>query len=532
MATIVVAEAAAGNSLKARGPPAFTRLCALIAEPGRPQGTPRSLAVWCRVQAYRVGDERAETYLRLLAETQLRLVLRPSLRPTDIASSVRRQVRAGRILVAAGLLDDEVVDGLAADIETALTVRSRVLLERPGAATRTFRNRYRTAPWPGGAAEPQRVTPVGQTVRVRSDRARCDLHLLTLVRARSETAIIAAIRMHWPPDGSTADLEMTGAGVQHLPYDQLWATDDRGARYSLDFDGDGGTATWHGVIRLLPPPPPGARWLDLIADGTSQLLRLDLDPGTPEPSASAGATIEESAGLSAAEWLLAAAAEGTLLETWDRPGPVIEPYLAEITSVLTDAGAIAADSPTPGQLAALCRELGVVGHGIAAAPAASIPGPWASIVAQRNARAAGPPPLLAAPVPDVFTPLGTRLPDIDGTGLTLAGLSSAAGESHLHVAVSGLPEPGVRYERGWRPGLSWWLKDPAGHWHMATAVNYLSSTDTGVLWLRLTPPLATYPDTIEVVVTGTSGRLRAVVPVPARQNASIPDRQTGRKGGH
>jgi hypothetical protein len=30
----------------------------------------------CRVQAWRVGNERAETYLRLLAETQLPLALR------------------------------------------------------------------------------------------------------------------------------------------------------------------------------------------------------------------------------------------------------------------------------------------------------------------------------------------------------------------------------------------------------------------------------------------------------------------------
>ena len=475
-----------------------------------------------------MGDERAETYLRLLAETQLRFALRRPLRQPDIGRSVLGQVtRAGRTLVAAGLLDDEFVDGLHDDIEMALTVRSRVFLERHGALRRMFQPRHRAAPLPRGASGPQRLTPVGQTLRVPSDRAPFDLHLLTLVRTRSETAIVTAIRMYWPEDGSSADLEMTGAGIQHFPYDQLWATDDRGARYSLGFDGDSGTTTWQGVVRLLPPPPPGARWLDLIADGTSRLLRLDLDPGTPEPPASAGATIEESAGLSAAERLLATAAEDVLSHTWDWPGRFIEPYLAEITSVLTDAGAIAADSPKPGQLAALCRKLGVVRHGIAAPPAASIPGPWASVIAQCEARAADPPPFLVTPGPDVFTPLDTSLPDIDGTPLTLAALSSAAGESYLHVAASGLPEPTVRYEPGWRPGLSWWLKDPTGHWHMATPANYLTlGTDTGVLSLRVIPPLVTYPDTMEVVVTGTSARVRAVVPIPGapgRDRSGPPD---------
>jgi hypothetical protein len=287
------------------------------------------------------------------------------------------------------------------------------------------------------------------------------------------------------------------------------------------------------VLRPLPPMPPGTRWLDLIADGTN-LLRLDLVAGSQEPVASAGTTIEESPGLPAAEWLLAAAAESILRETWDRPGPdlkFLQLDLTEIISVLTDAGAIAADSPTPGHLAALCRELGVIRHGITAPPAASLPGPWASIVAQRKARSAGPPPFLVAPGPDVFTPLDTSLPEIDGTRLTLAALSSAGSESYLYMTAIGLQDPVSPFEPGWRPWLSWWLK-VAGHWHMAIPVNYLTrSPDTGVLALRLTPPLTTYPDTIEVVVTGTSARIRAVVPVPGAPGCAPSGRPDGPEGG-
>ncbi len=218
-----------------------------------------------------MGDERAETYLRLRAETYLRVLVRPPLRPEDINSSELWQVtRAGLILVAAGLLDDEFLDDLTADIATALTVRSRTLLTRPGPARRRLPSRYRAPAPPGGAAGPLQLTPVWQTLSVRSDRAPFDrapfdLHLLTLVRARSETAIITAIRMYWPEDGSSADLEITGAGVQHFPYDEIGATDDRGAQYRLEFDGDSLTTTWQGVLRLLPPMPPGTRWLDLIA---------------------------------------------------------------------------------------------------------------------------------------------------------------------------------------------------------------------------------------------------------------------------
>jgi len=53
-----------------------------------------------------------------------------------------------------------------------------------------------------------------------------------------------------------------------------------------------------------------------------------------------------------------------------------------------------------------------------------------------------------------------------------------------------------------------------------------------VVPLRLIPPLAAYPDTIEVVVTGTSARVSAVVPVPGapeRDRAGAPE---AAEGGH
>jgi hypothetical protein len=68
---------------------------------------------------------------------------------------------------------------------------------------------------------------------------------------------------------------------------------------------------------------------------------------------------------------------------------------------------------------------------------------------------------------------------------------------------------------------------------MAIPAGYLTrSPDTGVLALRLTPPLAAYPDTIEVVVTGTAAQVRAIVPVPGtpgRDRSGPPDWP---EGGH
>jgi len=184
--------------------------------------------------------------------------------------------------------------------------------------------------------------------------------------------------------------------------------------------------------------------------------------------------------------------------------------------VLTEAGAIAADSPVPGQLAALCQRLGAAGHGITVPPAGEIPAPWASAIAHRES----PEPGGGA---EVFAPLACVLPDVDGARLALAGLSTAAGESHLHVISSGLPRLTRRYQWDWTPGLSWWLRDSAGNWHVAMADEpripddgmraYTLDDGMQAFWLRLTPSLATVPDAAEIVVTGPATHARATVPV-------------------
>ncbi len=141
--------------------------------------------------------------------------------------------------------------------------------------------------------------------------------------------------------------------------------------------------------------------------------------------------------------------------------------------MLADAGALAPDSRTSGQLAALCAQLGVIGHGITAPPEARIPDRWTSIVAQRQARPTG---LGSAARAEGFVPLALVLPDIDGTRFALAGLSAGGGQSYLHLAVSGLAEPARRLRPGWRPAFSVWLREPAGRWHIATTRDRLTRT--------------------------------------------------------
>jgi hypothetical protein len=129
----------------------------------------------------------------------------------------------------------------------------------------------------------------------------------------------------------------------------------------------------------------------------------------------------------------------------------------------------------------------------------------------KNGTATAPVP---ADGPEAFASLAGILPDVDGARFALAGLSMAAGESHLHVVSSGMPQLADRFAHNWTPGFSWWLRDDAGNWHVTTAGEPRTLGDgTQAFRLRLTPPLAAVPDAAEVVVTGPATRIRATVPI-------------------
>jgi len=473
-----------------------------------------------------VGDERAETYLGLLAETELRRAcdrLRgldaaagtdvwsdPGMAPFATAESALWKVgRAGRILVVAGVLDQDYLDRVAADFHAAIMARSRLLLNwdrRRGVLHRTMFALSSSPPLPSRCARrAMRVAPIGRALRVASDRAPWALHLMSLVRTENEAVITVVMRMHWPPNGSSTDLEITGAGPHHMPYDQLCAVDDQGTCYTVRFEGGrGGTATWRGIARLSPVPPRGARRLDLVGDGT-RLIQLPLGPSAARDLRAAPPATGPVA-IPPGERLLVLAAE-RILASGDARGPAEGPGPGEIITVLTEAGAIAADSPVPGQLAALCQRLGAAGLGITVPSAEEIPAPWASVIAHRDA------PVPAAG-PEVFAPLAVVLPDVDGARFALAGLSTAAGESHLHVISSGMPQLTDWFAYNWTPGFSWWLRDGAGNWHVAAAGEPFTFGDgMQAFRLRLTPPLAAVPDAAEVVVTGPATRVRATVPI-------------------
>jgi hypothetical protein len=111
---------------------------------------------------YRVGDERAYTYLTLLAERQARASPRSG---PDIARSMEQVRWAGEILALAGVLEETDVRRIASELEAALLIRWD--LKRPLYAVRVgwaldaltdFRGPDRR--W-WGLATPMGIMPIG-----------------------------------------------------------------------------------------------------------------------------------------------------------------------------------------------------------------------------------------------------------------------------------------------------------------------------------------------------------------------------------
>ena len=475
-----------------------------------------------------MGDERAETYLRRLAEVQLRRAgdrLRgvdaavgtgnspdPGMVPFATAEEAHWKVeRAGRILIAAGAFDELSLRCLSDDLYPAIQARSRFLMDHArgkGALPTMFPVSHpRPPPDPGGRVV--RVTPIGRSIWAASDPAPLALHLLSLVRTEADAMITVVMRLYRAPDEPATQPKFSSAGPDRLQYEQrLCAVDDVGTSYEAGFWGGTGERTaWRGVIRLSPMPPPDAGKLDLIADGAS-LVQIPLRPATARGRQVAPSTAQP-APIPPAERLLVLEAE-RILASGDARGPREGPTPGEIITVLTETGTIAADSRVPGQLAALCQRLGATGHGITVPAAAQLPERWASVMAHLAPS--------FADGPEAYVPLARILPDVDGARFALAGLSMAAGESHLHVVASGMSPLCHRFAHNWKPGFSWWLRDGSGNWHVAVPAaepSHVSADGTQAFLLRLTPPLAAVPDTAEVVITGPATQLRATVPIEA-----------------
>jgi hypothetical protein len=415
-----------------------------------------------------MDHERAETYLRQLAEAELRRGIRST-----------RFSEAVRALTAVGAVDAGLADAIGYDLELAR--RARQQAPRPGASpfsppmlTRVRPMIRRPAQIAKASPGTSLVAPVGLRVPAPHD-LRAEIFLLAYLRNTSG----ARIAIHaWGTDDGDPSMWLRAWG--------LTVSDDSGSRYGLYFLGGGGGGEWNGELWFDPAPPAGARWLNLSLAG-EPAGRIGLDPAAVQPAAAMTGIV-----LTPGERYLQGIAYRLLCG--DPPtggiGAAIDALLA--------ADALGADSAVPAQLAALCERLRFTDHGIDAAPAAELPGRWLSVLTGER-QASGSRGCAA---------IAVTLPELDGNTISLLGLHDNREQTFLHVHTTALgPDASLM------PRLS--LLDDEGRWHLTDADGWHWASGDPTSYLTVTPPLGR-PARVEIIASGPSAEVRVEVPLEWR----------------
>ena len=512
-----------------------------------------------------MNREDAETFLRLLAEAELRDQLAPDPSPwAGGPGSGRVKVSVvGQALTAVRALDRETVGDVLADFDLAVSVRrlhgaqptwtmrapsagrGTALLFQPGRAAPSpvpgpglppapLAQRVRMAGGkmpgstesPGPAAPPppdhdpdpgaaDRIAAIGLTVPFHQGELGGELYLMSFAHTGPGARLIVL----WgkPPLSRGHELGLQRAEL--FPVDLFTVTDDRGSAYELDFTPADGPE-WISQLNLRPVPPDGIRWLEVAAP-PGPAVRVELNPASGPPG---GEPEVSAANLSAGEQLLIMLAE-ELLMVAAQSSPAMRPELpalsprvmqamgtglGDIIAALEAVDVLPPLSPVPARLAALCQSLRIDGHQIAAAPADNLPEPWLSLLTYYQRRKPD-----TAQVRDGFAALTAALPELDGIRLVLVGLHNTQGTSVLHVLARGLR----REERLGPHGvdldfpLSFWLRDNGGRWHAARPIGWQPTDPEHSLGLMLVPPLPRSAAWVEVLVGGRSGEVRARLPL-------------------
>jgi len=485
-----------------------------------------------------MNRERAETFLRLLAEAELR---DPALRrPPAIGSPDAPFVvmpaalaQAAWALTVVGALDAETAEAVLADAELALAARRPeprsppeagvIGSAGPGWAAQRAARRFASArlparpgrrPPPATAAAtagppdaPDRYVPASLMILFHNEAVSGELDLMSYAHTAAGARLVAA----W----QTRDL-LTSRRGGPPPVDEFTVTDDRGNRYDLLLDPKGRS---HPTcdLQLRPNPPADIRWLEVTAPG-EKAVRVDLDgPADLSHGAGSPAPVVSDRDLSAGEHLLHRIADRLLAMVAEFPPRVTPGPLANLAAgmgvtvaALEAAEVLSPLSPVPGQLAALCASLGARGHGITAAPAPDLPEPWLSMLSHYHRRRPD-----SAPAGDGFAGVAAALPALDGLRLVLLGLHHCDGETWMNTLARGqLPphQPGpLRMDRAFP--LSVWVRDDAGRWHVTRPVSWSEHGGEATLTLRLAPPLTRPSDWIEVRAAWQSAEARVRVPL-------------------
>ena len=457
-----------------------------------------------------MNRERAETYLRALAEAELRRATSHSWGDAQRADHAARVNRVAQVLAFVGALDAGVADQILGDFELALGTRQT---RQIGSVAGWFPRRAVPArPGTGAAAgRTHPPVPLGQVVEVRGADVRSEVCLLSYARVAGGPQFSVFARTPQPSGG----WEPSGPRL----FDPFTAVDDQGTSYQVTIR-DIGSPVLGWTLMLRPDPPHDPQWLDLDTGG-GPAARIILPAAGHTPPAAADAMVSQTASSPGEQLLHTIAArllaavpprphDPWLYGTTPRPAalPGLANGLGEVIAALQECAALPPLSPVPGQLAALCARLNVTGHGITTPPASGLPQPWHSVLTQYQHREAG-----TAPARNGYAAAAVVLPELHGIQLMILGLHNCQDSTIMHAHASGSESHTIYGPDGLYSWPPIWIRASSGHWH-ATRISGQSGMNGEIaLRLEILPPLSRATTWIEVHATGQSAQARATLPL-------------------
>ena len=450
---------------------------------------------------------RAETYLRLRAEAELRRVL--ALPPDDGIDDeaepepaelipehgLRRLSTVAHVLAQADAIDGSTADSVAEELATTLFARSRIGSHDVADLLEPRQDQPARAP-----SGPYLAVPVGVTIPGGQGSVPAEVQMFALVIAPDRALLTTAGRLRKPPRRRRSH--------GWLPFDgpvMPTATDDRGNSYHVHADSSSSDSdgNWSAMLSLSPVPPPGTRWLELTMSPDSPPVRVDV------PSASGAPPAGRAAAASPAERIVDAEAHRLLHAALSSDGDLSWYDLSEIADIVAALDAVGALGTARGRIGSLITLAGQFQVPVppaltAVAQPAGFPAAWQNMLDNRD-RADG---------PVALAPAAAVLPELGGTRFVLAGMRSGAGGAVIQALGWSLPQP-PRFSfftdaaKQW----SWTARDDKGRWHVATDGSGSASDQHADMELQFVPALHPDARSLEVTVSGPPGQASATVPL-------------------
>jgi hypothetical protein len=108
------------------------------------------------------------------------------------------------------------------------------------------------------------------------------------------------------------------------------------------------------------------------------------------------------------------------------------------------------------------------------------------------------------------------LPEFEGVRFAVSGLNTETEHTGLRVQARGVmpgpvsDPPGIL---GLLPWFPWWARDSTGQWHVTTDHGHLIGGGRADVTLRMVPPVSPAANSLELIVTGQSSRMRVTMPL-------------------